>query len=132
MLDILVQSRRDAQAARRLLRKMMKRQGRVPRVVVTDKLRSYAAAARTILPRVEHRQHSGLNNRAENSHQPIRRRERIMKRFKSPGQAQRFLATHDQVANLFRTPTTADANHRRETRRQAHIVWADITKVAGA
>ncbi len=110
----------------------MTRQERVPRVMVTDKLRSYGAAARTIMPGVEHRQHKGLNNRAENSHQPTRRRERIMKRFKSPGQAQRFLATHDQVANLFRTPTTADANHRRQTRRQAHMVWADVAKVAVA
>lgn len=132
MLDILVQSRRDARAAKRLLRKLMKRQQCVPRVMITDKLRSYGAAARTIMPGVEHRQHKGLNNRAENSHQPTRRRERIMKRFKSPGHAQRFLATHDQVANLFRTPTTATANHRRQTRRQAHIVWADVAKLAVA
>ena len=95
VLDILVQSRRDARAARRLLRKLMKRQARTPRVMITDKLRSYGAAASIIMPGVEHRQHKGLNNRAENSHQPTRRRERIMKRFKSPGQAQRFLATHD-------------------------------------
>jgi len=66
-------------------------------VLVTDKLKSYAAAKREIMPGVEHRQHKGLNNRAENSHQPTRRRERIMKRFKSPRQAQRFLSTHDQV-----------------------------------
>lgn len=132
VLDILVQSRRDARAARRLLRKLLKRQGRVPRVMITDKLRSYGAAARTIMPGVEHRQHKGLNNRAENSHQPTRRRERIMKRFKSPGQAQRFLATHDQVANLFRTPTTATADHRRQERRRAHEAWAEIAKVAVA
>ena len=68
MLDVLVQSRRDARAAKRLLRKLMKRQGRVPRVMVTDKLRSYCATARTLMPGVEHRQHKGLNNRAENSH----------------------------------------------------------------
>ncbi|SCY88689.1 IS6 family transposase [Paracoccus tibetensis] len=132
VLDILVQSRRDARAAKRLLRKLMKRHGRVPRVMVTDKLRSYGAAARAIMPGVEHRQHKGLNNRAENSHQPTRRRERIMKRFKSPGQAQRFLAIHDQVANLFRTPTTATADHRRQTRQQAHAVWADVVTVAVA
>jgi putative transposase len=82
-------------------------------VLVTDKLKSYAAAKREIMPRVEHRQHKGLNNRAENSHQPTRRRERIMKRFKSPRQVQRFLSTDDQFANLFprRTPRP---RHRRQ------------------
>jgi putative transposase len=89
VLDVLVQSRRDTQAAKRLLRKLLKRQMRPPRVMVTDKLASYGAAKREIMPGVEHRQHKGLNNRAENSHQPTRRRERQMKRFKSAGQAQR-------------------------------------------
>jgi transposase-like protein len=70
-------------------------------VLITDKLKSYAAAKREIMPGVEHRQHKGLNNRVENSHQPTRRRERIMKRFKSPRQVQRFLSAHDQVANVF-------------------------------
>jgi len=70
-------------------------------VLVTDKLKSYAAAKREIMPGVEHRQHKGLNNRAENSHQPTRRRERIMKRFKSPRHVQRFLSAHDQLANVF-------------------------------
>ena len=100
VLDILVQSRRDKKAAQRLFRKLLKKQGRAPRVLVTDKLKSYAAAKREIMPGVEHRQHKGLNNRAKNSHQPTRRRERIMKRFKSPRQVQRFLSVHDQVANL--------------------------------
>jgi putative transposase len=84
ILDVLVQSRRDKKAAKRLFRKLLKKQARAPRVLITDKLRSYAAAKREIMPSVEHRQHKGLNNRAENSHQPTRRRERIMKRFKSP------------------------------------------------
>ena len=84
VLDILVQSRRDKKAAKRLFRKLLRKQGRTPRVLVTDKLKSYAAAKREIIPGVEHRQHKGLNNRAENSHQPTRRRERIMKRYKSP------------------------------------------------
>ncbi|MBD9525115.1 IS6 family transposase [Ensifer sp. ENS02] len=83
VLDVLVQSRRNATAARRLMRKLLKGQGRSPRVMITDKLRSYGAARRQIMPGIEHRSHKGLNNRAENSHQPIRRRERIMKRFKS-------------------------------------------------
>jgi len=69
--------------------------------MITDKLANYAAAKRKNMPGVEHRQHKDLNNRAENSHQPTRRRERIMKRFKSAGQAQRFLSIRDQVANLF-------------------------------
>src|SRR3954463_7864753 len=100
VLDVLVQSRRDKQAAKRLLRKLLKRQCRTPRVMVTDKLPSYGAAKREVMAGVEHRQHKGLNNRAENSHQPTRRRERQMKRFKSPRQAQRFLSAHDQINNL--------------------------------
>jgi putative transposase len=88
VLDVLVQSRRDKHAAKRLLRKLLKKQMRSPRLLITDKLRSYGAAKREIMPGVEHRQHKGLNNRAENSHQPTRRRERQMKRFKSARQAQ--------------------------------------------
>src|SRR5918993_4054926 len=91
VLDVLVQRRRDKRAAERLLRKLLKRQCRAPRVMITDKLGSYEAAKRELMPGVEHRRHRGLNNRAENSHQPTRRRERQMKRFKSPRQAQRFL-----------------------------------------
>ena len=101
VLDVLVQSRRDKGAAKRLLRKLLKRQCRAPRVMITDKLASYGAAKREIMLGVAHRQHKGLNNRAENSHQPTRRRERQMKRFKSARQAQRFLSAHDQIANLF-------------------------------
>jgi hypothetical protein len=82
------------------MRKLLKGQGRAPRVMVTDKLRSYDAARREIMPSVEHRSHKGLNNRAENSHQPIRRRERIMKRFKSRRQLQCFVSIHDPIANL--------------------------------
>ncbi|MPR13431.1 DDE-type integrase/transposase/recombinase, partial [Microvirga tunisiensis] len=67
------------------------------------------AAKRIVMPGVEHRQHKGINNRAENRHQPTRRRERIMKRFKSAGQAQRFLSAHDQVGNLFRRPPNTNA-----------------------
>ena len=92
VLDVLVQRRRDKQAAKRLLRKLLKKQMRPPRVMITDKLASYGAAKREIMPGIEHRQHKGLNNRAENSHQPTRRRERQMKQFKSAGHAQRFLS----------------------------------------
>ena len=133
VLDVLVQSRRDKKAAKRLLRKLMKKQGRAPRVLITDKLRSYAAAKREVMPGVEHRQHKGLNNRAENSHQPTRRRERIMKRFKSPRQVQRFLATHDQIANLFsRRPTQDTAAQFHAARHEAFAIWAEITGVAMA
>jgi putative transposase len=101
VLDVLVQSQRDKRAAKRLLRKLLKQQCRAPRVMITDKLPSYGAAKREVMPGLVHRQHKGLNNRAENSHQPTRRRERRMKRFKSAGQAQRFLSAHDQINNLF-------------------------------
>jgi putative transposase len=133
VLDALVHSRRDRKAAKRLFRKLLKSQGRAPRVLITDKLKSYAAAKREIMPGVEHRQHKGLNNRAENSHQPTRRRERIMKRFKSPGQAQRFLSTHDQIANVFsRRPDQDTAAKLRAARAQAFTVWAEVTGVAMA
>src|SRR6185503_8418448 len=97
VLDVLVQSRRDKRAAERLLRKLLKKQGRPPRVLVTDKLASYPAAKRKILPGVEHRQSRHLNNRAEVSHQPTRRRERRMQRSKSPWQARQFLTSHGQI-----------------------------------
>ena len=133
VLDVLVQSRRDKKAAKRLFRKLLKKQGRAPRVLVTDKLKSYAAAKREIMPGVEHRQHKGLNNRAENSHQPTRRRERIVKRFKSPRQVQRFLSAHDQVANVFPRRRDRDtAASLRFSRTQAFATWADVTGVAKA
>ena len=93
----------------------LKGQGRAPRVMVTDKLRSYDAAKRKIMPSVEHRSHKGLNNRAENSQQPIRRRERIMKRFKSAGHIQHFVSIHDPIANLFHIPRhDISSSHHRE------------------
>src|SRR5918997_723823 len=101
VLDVLVQRRRDERAAKRLLRKLLKRQCRTPRVMVTDKLPSYRAAKRELMPGVEHRRHRATNTRGENSHQPTGRRERQMKRFKSARQAQRFLSAHDQVNKLF-------------------------------
>jgi putative transposase len=129
VLDILVQSRRNAKAAKRLLRKLLKKQGVAPRVMITDKLASYAAAKREVMLGVEHRQHKGSNNRAENSHQPTRRRERIMKRFKSAGQAQRFLSVHDQVANLFRRSTHSKAADHRRARARAFQAWTEITGI---
>lgn len=120
VLDILVQSRRNAKAAKRLLRKLLKKQGIAPRVMITDKLASYGAAKREIMPGIEHRQHKGLNNRAENSYHPTRRREHIMKRFRSAGQAHRFLSVHEQVANLFRRSSNNNAADHRAFRAQAY------------
>jgi putative transposase len=102
VLDILVQNRRDKTAARRFFRRLVKRTRTVPRVVVTDKLRSYGAAHREVMPSVEHLSHKGLNNRAENSHQPTRQRERAMKGFRSAGGAQRFLSAFSGIAPHFR------------------------------
>ncbi len=102
VLDILVQCRRNKRAAMKFLRKLLKGLTYVPRVIVTDKLKSYGAAKRELLSSVEHRQHRYLNNRAENSHQPTRQRERRMQRFKSPGQAQRFLSASGPIAQHFR------------------------------
>ena len=131
MLDVLVQSRRNKGAAKRLLRKLLKGQCRAPRVMVTDKLGSYSAAKQELIPGVEHRRHKGLNNRAENSHQPTRRRERQMKRFKSAGQAQRFLSAHDQINNLFHLRRDhVHADQYRTARTQAFQTWAEVTGVA--
>ena len=129
VLDILVQSRHDAQATKRLVRKLLKKQMRPPRAMITDKLASYGAARKEIMPGVEHRQHKGINNRAENSHQPTRRRERQMKRFKSTGQAQRFLSAHDGINNLFPRRRLPAAQYR-VARTQAFQTWAEVTGVA--
>lgn len=129
VLDVLVQRRRDRKAARRLMRKLLKKTARTPRVIITDKLASYGAAKKDMRLNVGHRSHKGLNNRAENSHQPTRRRERIMKRFKSARQAQRFLSIHDQLANLFHLPHPEHqtAATRRSHRAEAIAVWREIT-----
>ena len=132
VLDVLVQRRRDQQSAKRLLRKLLKRQMQPPRVMITDKLASYGAAKKEVMPSVEHRQHKGLNNRAENSHQPTRRRERQTKRFKSAGQAQCFLCAHDGVNNLFHLRRDhLTASEYRAARARAFEVWSDISGVAG-
>ena len=102
VLDILVQSRRDKKAAKKFFRKLLKGLRYVPRVIITDQLRSYSAAKAEILPSVEHLQQKGQNNRAENSHQPTRLIERVMRRFKSAGQAQRFLSAFSQISSHFR------------------------------
>ncbi|MEH0630581.1 IS6 family transposase [Streptomyces stelliscabiei] len=132
VLDILVQNRRDKAAARRFFRRLMKKTGAVPRVVVTDKLRSYGAAHREVMPSVEHRSHKGLNNRAESSHQPTRQRERAMKGFRSVGGAQRFLSAFSGISPHFRPRRhlmTAPGYRAEMTVRFA--IWDQITGVAG-
>ena len=130
VLDILVQSRRNAKAARRFFRKLLKGLQYTPRVIITDKLKSYAAAKRKILPGVEHRQSRYLNNRAEVSHQPTRRRERQMQRFKSARQAQRFLSTHGRIHNHFQLRRhRLSAVDYRTVRDDAFRTWRDVAGV---
>jgi putative transposase len=100
ILDEIVQTRRNTKAAKCLLRRLLKKQGCPPRRLITDKLSSYAAARRQVMPAVEHWSHKGLNNRAENSHLPLRRRERAMQGFRSPGGLQRFVSVFSAVRNL--------------------------------
>ena len=128
VLDMMVQKRRNKKAATRFLGKLVKQYGQ-PRGMITDKLRSNGAAKKEAMPDVDHRQHKGLNNRAETSHKPTRRRERVMQRFKSPHHAQRFCAAHDQINTLFRPCrrrlTRASYRHARS---DAFDHWADFTK----
>jgi putative transposase len=131
VLDVLVQRSRDKAAALKLLRKLLKKQGFAPAAIVTDKLRSYGAALRTIGFSGRHEQGLRANNRAENSHQPVRRRERKMGGFKSPRSAQRFVSLHASVYNTFnvqrhliRRPT------HRQFRAEAQSVWSDATVAA--
>jgi putative transposase len=124
ILDILVQTRRNARAAKRFISRLIAR-WRMPRVIITDKLRSYGAALRKLGLAVDHRAHKGLNNRIEGSHRPIRKREKIQGRFKSARQAQRFLAVHDETANLFRPRRhTMTATTFRQKRADAFCEWA--------
>ena len=133
VLDILVQSRRSARAAKRFFRKLLRGLRYVPRVVVTDKLRRYAAAKREVLPGVEHRQSRYLNNRAEVSHQPTRRRERQMQRSKSARHAQRFLSAHSRIHNHFQLRRhRLTANEHRAARDAAFRTWREVTGVASA
>ena len=130
VLDILVQSRRNKAAAKKFFRKLLKGCQYVPRVIITDKLASYGAAKREILRSVEHRQHKRLNNRAENSHQPTRQRERTMRRFKSTGHAQRFLSAFGPIRDHF-----CPCRHRlkatayRQIRGERFRVWNAVTGI---
>jgi len=130
VLDALVQGRRDRRAAERLLCKLIRKQARARRVIVTDKLGSYGAARTNMGMRFEHRQHKGLNNRAENSHLPTRRREKIMKRFKSARHLQRFVSIHDPIANLHNIPRHAiSSSDYRALRAEAMVAWREIAEL---
>jgi putative transposase len=131
VLDEIVQSRRSTRAAKRLLIRLLQKQGLPPKRIITDKLRSYGAARRQVMPNVEHRSHKGLNNRAENSHVPLRKRERMMQHFRSPGGLQCFVTIFSAVRNLFVPPRS----HRSDLqihiyRRQAMAEWKAVTVAA--
>ena len=132
ILEILVQAKRDTRAARRLMRKLLKKHGLAPTEIVTDRLRSYGAAFRDLRLSAEHVQGKRKNNRAESSHVPIRRRERRMQGFRSPAGAQRFLSSHAAVYNTFtvcRHLTTAKTH--RSLRDEAFATWRDAVRAAG-
>jgi putative transposase len=133
VLDILVQARRDGQAAERFFKRLLTGLHYEPRVIVTDKLRSYGVAQRQMLPGVEHRQSRYLNNRAENSHRPTRRRERQMQRFKSSRHAQDFLSAHAFIYGHFhpRRQQLATPDYR-DIRSQAFNAWRQETSAQNA
>jgi putative transposase len=128
VIDILVQPRRDQCAAERFFRRLLRGQGKEPLRIITDKLRSYSAAVRTILCDVTHNTERYANNRVEASHQPTRQRERQMRRSKSAGQAQRFLSLQGVVQNLFRVGRhlLRSTNHRL-LRSRSFAVWRTVT-----
>ncbi|WP_244470561.1 IS6 family transposase [Microvirga vignae] len=131
VLDVLVQNRRSKKTAKHFLSKLLYGLCYVPRVIVSDKLGFYGAAKCEILPSVEHWQSRYLNNCCEVSHQPIRRRERQMKRFKSVRHAQRFSATHSLIHNHFQLRRhRLSANEYRDVRDRAFVAWLDATGAA--
>ena len=131
VLDVLVQSKRNKPAALKLMRKLLKKYGFVPERMTTDKLASYAAAARELGVERRHRTDRWANNRAENSHRPTRRRERKMQRFKSPGSAQKFLSAHAAVYNNFNAQRhLIPARTHRSLRAEAMSTWRVATAVA--
>jgi transposase-like protein len=131
VLDVLVQSKRNKQAALKLMRKLLKKYGFIPDRMITDDFRSYGAAARELGIENHHERGQWRNNRAENSHQPTRRRERKMQRFKSPGSAQKFLSTHAAVYNNFNAQRhLASARTHRVLRDEAMSSWPMAAAVA--
>ncbi len=127
VIDILVQRRRDARAAKRFFLKLLKGQGSEPRWLITDKLGSYGAAHRSVMPSVEHVTARYSNNRAEVSHQPTRQRERQMRKFTSAAQVQRFLSVHGVVGNLFSLGRhRLRASNYRLLRGRAFAAWIEV------
>jgi putative transposase len=131
VLDVLVQSKRNKHSARKLMRKLLKKYGFVPDRLITDDLRSYGAAAHDLGIGSRHERGRWKNNRAENSHQPTRRRELKMQRFKSPGSAQRFLSAHAAVLNTFNVQRhlTSAPTHR-VFRAAAMSTWREAMMAA--
>jgi putative transposase len=128
VIDILVQKRKDKPAAAHFFKKLMKGQGRSAREIVTDKLPSYGAARKAVMPTSMHCHERYANNRADVSHEHTRAQERQMRRFKSPGQAQRFLAVHSQVHNLFRVGRhLLRAANYRPLRNRTFETWQQVT-----
>ena len=133
VLDVLVQSRRDAKAAKRFFRKLLTGLQYVPRVLVTDKLASYGVAHREMMGSVTHRKSKYLNNRAENSHQPTRQRERAMKRFKSARHAQQFLSAFSGISPHFRPRRhRLSAAGWRTEMVERFTVWDEVTALDSA
>jgi putative transposase len=131
VLDMLVQRRRGKRAALRLMRKLLKKQGFVPKLLVTDKLRSYASAFRRLGLSCPHQQGLRTNNRAENSHQVVRRRERKLQRFKSARSAQCFLSMHAAVHNTFNFQRhLVSRSTLRIFRAEAAAQWSDAVAAA--
>jgi len=129
-IDILVQKRKDKKAAKRFFKKLLKGQKASPIKIVTDKLRSYSAAQNELIPSVEHSTQQYENNRCELSHQPGRQQERQMRKFKSQGQAQRFLACHGVINYLFRVDRhLMKATHYRIFRDHAFVEWGRVSYV---
>ncbi len=130
VLDILVQRRRNKRAAKKFFRKVLKGCQYVPRVLITDKLGSYEAAHKDVMSSVEHRRHKRLNNRAENSHQPTRQRERTMRGFKSAGHAQRFLSAFGPIREHFcpRRHRLGAKDYRR-ARMHRFQVWNEVASL---
>ena len=131
VLKEILQSRRDKRAAKRLLVRLMKRWDFVPKRIITDKLRSCAAAKREVAPGIDHWQHIGLNNRAEKSHLPFRKRERAVQGFRSPGGLQRFVSIQSATRNSFSVPTRRrSALTIRYHRLEAFEMWKSAANVA--
>ena len=130
VLDVLVQSKRNKHAALKLMRKLLKKYAFVPKRLVTDDLRSYGAAARALGLERLHERGRWKNNRVENSHQPTRRRERKMQRFKSARSAQKFLSTHAAVHNINVQRHLISAQSHRVLRAAAMTTWREVVAAA--